>query len=252
MHDLKRRLAQLRAAGMDLPEIRLVPLSILPAPLELRSAEGAPDVLIGYAAVFDQETIIDDWGFRYREVIAPGAFADAIREKDDAFCLWQHNPEKPLASFRGGSLSLSEDDHGLLIAATLGPESYCLDAAASVRRKVVTHMSFMFSARDKGGIVFEPEQGDNLPLRTLKKLRLYDASPVTRAAYDGTECGMRDRLVARALGLHCGNCQWHGQGAASDSASDVDPAQGSGLPQDDWQRVLVGQNLELLTESLTP
>ena len=47
------------------------------------SDAGTPDPVIeGYAAVFDQPTVIQDWFGGYRETIAPGAFKKTIREAD--------------------------------------------------------------------------------------------------------------------------------------------------------------------------
>ena len=50
-------------------------------------------------------------------------------------------------------------------------------------------MSFAFQVL---GEMWE-ENEDELPLRTLNKLRLFDVSPVTFPAYEGTDIGVRSR-----------------------------------------------------------
>ena len=65
--------------------------------------EGKAPKIIGYAAVFNQETEL--WpGFR--EKIAPGAFAESI-EKDDIRALWNHNPDYLLGRNATSTLSTS-------------------------------------------------------------------------------------------------------------------------------------------------
>ena len=71
----------------------------------------------GYAAVFGQET---DIGGMFREVIEPGAFADAIGRDDVVFLI--NHEGLPLARTRSGTLKLNEDKHGLRIETVLDPE----------------------------------------------------------------------------------------------------------------------------------
>ena len=75
--------------------------------MEVR-AEGESDEMriVGYAAVFNQET---DLGY-FREMITPGAFDDVMN--DDVRLLLNHDGA-PLARTTNGTLSLSVDDEGL-------------------------------------------------------------------------------------------------------------------------------------------
>jgi HK97 family phage prohead protease len=86
------------------------------ASFEVRAIDDATVAVEGYAAVFNQETVI---GGQWREQIAQGAFRDAIG-RDDVVFLVNHDG-LPLARSRSGTLELSEDDHGLHIRALLDP-----------------------------------------------------------------------------------------------------------------------------------
>src|SRR5687768_5826990 len=79
--------------------------------VEFREADDK-STIGGYAAVFNQETVIGGgmWGFR--EQIAPGAFDTAI-ENDDVRALFNHDPNYVLGRTVSGTLKLSADKKGL-------------------------------------------------------------------------------------------------------------------------------------------
>jgi HK97 family phage prohead protease len=157
------------------------------APAEVASSETGVRVS-GYAAVFNQETSI---GGYWREVIAPGAFTRAIGQ-DDVVLLINHEG-LPLARTRSGTLSLSEDDHGLKVETTLDPDDP--DVATIVpkmKRGDLDKMSFSFRAT-----VQEWDESQSPPLRTIREVELYDVAIVTTPAYDGTEIALRSRDEAR-------------------------------------------------------
>src|SRR2546427_740708 len=70
----------------------------------------------GYAAIFN--SLSEDLG-GFRERIRTGAFARAIREKQDCRALFNHNPNMILGRTRSGTLRLSEDGTGLLFDCNL-------------------------------------------------------------------------------------------------------------------------------------
>lgn len=130
--------------------------------------------LRGYAAVFNQVT---DLGY-FREVIEPGAFKRAIVE-DDVRALCNHDPGMVLGRNRAGTLTLSEDDHGLM--ADMIPPSCRADVVECVQRGDVTGMSFQFRAlREEWDYQQEP------PIRRLLECELWDVGPATFPAYQGT------------------------------------------------------------------
>lgn len=156
-------------------------------PVEIRTDPAGVKVS-GYAAVFSQAT---DIGGMFREVIEPGAFADAIG-RDDVVFLINHDG-LPLARTRSGTLVISEDSHGLKMETSLDPEDPDVKSiVGKMKRGDLDKMSFAFRAD-----VQEWDDTQDPPLRTIKKASLYDVSIVTTPAYDGTEIGLRSLEAAR-------------------------------------------------------
>lgn len=154
---------------------------------ELRERDGGPPVLEGYASVFNSEAVI---GGRFREMIAPGAFARALKDGDDVVALFNHNPDSVIGRTSNGTLRLSEDAHGLKYMVDLNPDDPDAQRVlAKVRRGDVVASSFAFS------VVREDVRrsgGDELPLRVIQDVKLYDVSPVTTPAYAATTVSARD------------------------------------------------------------
>ena len=151
---------------------------------ELRMS-GDGRTLVGYAAVFNQETQIGDARCGFREVVAPGAFKDSLAS-DDCRALWNHDSACVLGRKSAGSLRMVEDDHGLRVEIDL-PETQCgRDVAALVKRGDVTGMSFGFETK-------RDEWNSDRTVRTLRACRLFDVSPVTYPAYEGTDVALRSR-----------------------------------------------------------
>lgn len=150
-------------------------------PAEIRAEDDGIKVE-GYAAVFGEET---DIGGMFREVIERGAFKDAIG-RDDVVFLINHDG-LPLARTGSGTLTLTEDDHGLHIATTLDPEDPDVKSiAGKMRRGDLDKMSFAFYPD-----VVEWDHTGDTSLRTIKRAALDDVSIVTRPAYDATEIALR-------------------------------------------------------------
>jgi uncharacterized protein len=144
----------------------------------------------GYAAVFGQEA---DIGGMFREVFQRGAFKDAIG-RDDVVFLINHDG-LPLARTRSGTLTLTEDDHGLRMSTTLDPEDPDVKAiAGKMKRGDLDKMSFAFQAARDGQ---DWDYSQDPPLRTIRKASLFDVSIVTTPAYDGTEIALRSMEAAR-------------------------------------------------------
>ena len=156
-------------------------------PAEIRAdADGIK--VEGYAAVFDDVATIGDM---FQEVIERGAFKDAIG-RDDVVFLINHDG-LPLARTRSGTLTLTEDDHGLKIETMLDPEDPDVKSiAGKMKRGDLDKMSFAFYPE-----VQEWDESGELPLRKIKQARLADVSIVTTPAYDGTEIALRSLAASR-------------------------------------------------------
>lgn len=171
-------------------------------PFELRASDaGTGDLVIeGYASVFDQQI---DFGW-FKEVVRKGAFTKTLSERDQV-ALWDHETSMPLARKSAGTLELKEDDHGLFIKAKLDPEiGMHADAYRHIKRGDVTGMSFGFEimkeTHDVASNLFE-----------IQEVRLYEVSPCTIPAYEGTEihsrCAMTEeqaRAILNARGVAAG------------------------------------------------
>lgn len=155
--------------------------------ISIEMREGKPPVLLGHAAVFN--ALSEDLG-GFREQIVPGAFSDAI-QTDDVRALFNHDPNFVLGRNRSKTLKLSEDARGLAIEIQLPDTQTVRDLVmAPIERGDVSQMSFGFSVRPGGQDWAKDDEGR--VIRTLKKLRLFDVSPVTYAAYPQTDVAVRE------------------------------------------------------------
>ena len=134
----------------------------------------------GYASTTDDPYEVNDWIGSYTETMARGCFLKTVAERDDAKFLFNHDGV-PMASVRGATMTLTEDERGLLVDA---PD---LDAASplvqtvrsAMERGDLDAMSFAFSATRQ-------EWNEDYTARTVREVRLYDVSVVTYPANPGT------------------------------------------------------------------
>jgi len=106
--------------------------------------------------------------------------------------LFNHDTNIVFARTKAGTLTLSEDDTGLLTSATLPDTQAARDLAVSMERGDIDQMSFAFLA-DPDGSVWDTEP-DGRWLRTIKRVAdLYDVSPVTFPAYPDTSIALRGK-----------------------------------------------------------
>jgi HK97 family phage prohead protease len=167
-----------------------------PASALQRDAAGDGKQLAGYAAVFNQwSEDLGGFGFEMREQIAPGAFADSLKD-GDIRALWNHNPDYVLGRTGAGTLTLREDNTGLWIENTPPDAQWARDLMASIQRGDVSQMSFAFSVIEDE---FRYDREKDVVYRTLNKVRLYEVSPVTFPAYTGTSVNVRAGSLSDAL-----------------------------------------------------
>lgn len=140
--------------------------------------------MVGHAAVFGEMTEIGGW---FREQIEPGAFKSSIK-KDDVRALFNHNPDYVLGRNTSGTLKLSEDETGLKVSIDPPDTQFARDLAVSIERGDISQMSFAFQVQEEEWIRGE---GNEMDSRKIKKVRLFDVSPVTFPAYEGTDIAMR-------------------------------------------------------------
>jgi len=117
----------------------------------------------------------------FTEKIAPGAFRRSLRSRNDIKILWNHDTGSVLGSTRAGTLTLTEDNYGLRVRATLPNTQLGRDTAELVRRGDIDSMSFGFSV-PSGGDDWNADGTE----RTLRSVRLHEVSIVAFPAYTST------------------------------------------------------------------
>jgi len=147
---------------------------VMVSDLEVRSEDGM--TLEGYAAVFNSRS--ENLG-GFTETIAPGAFSQTLKARNDIKLLWNHDTSAVLGSTRAGTLQLREDEKGLRVTAELPDTNLGRDIAYLVRRGDIDSFSFGFS-------VNEDSWNSRGTERTLESVRLFEASLVSFPAYSAT------------------------------------------------------------------
>lgn len=161
---------------------------------------GEPTRLVGYAAVFNQETVIrmspsEAW----REMVAPTAFDEAMG-RDDVIAAVNHDHHKLLGRTASGTLTLSVDARGLRYDIALPNTQLGQDTLEQVRRGDLRGSSFKFSVPEDGIRVVpgSSRHASGLPLVMLERVKLFDVGPVVFPAYVGTTVSARSVPAAVA------------------------------------------------------
>lgn len=165
-------------------ERRTITLKELRVIEELPTSNTEP-VIEGYASVFDSWSEELGGEFPFRERVVKGAFEESI-QRDDIRALFNHDPNYVLGRNTSNTLSLEEDEKGLRVRITPPQTQWAKDLLVSIKRGDITQMSFGFTV-----ILDRWSYEDNIDIRELLKVKLYDVSPVTFPAYSQTECGIR-------------------------------------------------------------
>lgn len=148
---------------------------------EVRAAEDSK--IEGYAAVFNS---LSEELFGFREIIMPGAFDRALKEKHDVRALVDHDPGKILGRTKSGTLALSVDEKGLRAKIDPPDTQAGRDVLASIKRGDLDGMSFAFrTIKDQ----WRTEEGEQI--RELVDVELLDVSVVAYPAYQGTQVSAR-------------------------------------------------------------
>ena len=152
--------------------------------LDSESENGKP-MIEGHAAVFDSWSETLGGIFPFREIVRKGAFNESIG-RDDIRALFNHDPNYVLGRNRAGTLELVEDEIGLRVRISPPDTSWAKDLQTSIRRGDITQMSIGFVVEEDD---WSTENG--VDTRELRKVKLFDVSPVTYPAYTSTDVGVR-------------------------------------------------------------
>lgn len=155
----------------------------------------------GYATTFSEPYLLyrtadgEIW-----EDVDPNAFGEC--DMDDVILQYDHMGHV-YARTRNGTLSVTPDDHGLLVTADLGGTAIGRQLHEEIRGKYTDKMSFGFVvAEDRQTVEENHETGYVTIRRTIKKIsKLFDVSAVSLPANNGTEISARsigDGAIAEA------------------------------------------------------
>lgn len=162
-------------------------------PIEVRAKDDGTITVEGYAAVYNQETVIAGL---FREVIRPGAFRSALERGDDVTLNINHNDNFLLARTKSGTLRLSEDAKGLFIRSELdATDPDVARLVPKMKRGDLSEMSFAFSIPE-GGQEWT-DGADGMDVREIRDVMLHDVSVVATPAYGGTSVALRSRDEAK-------------------------------------------------------
>lgn len=183
---------------------RFSPLAMAAVALEKR-ADGKGERIAGYAAVFFREgqagTEYELWP-GYVERVMPGAFDAALKEEHDCRALFNHDPSQLLGRTASETCRLSVDSKGLRYEVDPPDTTVGHNVLEYLRRRDVTGSSFGFEVID-GDMRRETREGQDVWIREVRSVRLWDVGPVTYPAYTATEAEVRDiraQIEQRARG----------------------------------------------------
>jgi HK97 family phage prohead protease len=127
-----------------------------------------------------------DMGFR--EVIAPGAFKRTLSDPNaEVLGFWNHNSDMVLGRRSAGTLSLDDDEEGLLAELEEDETSWSADARAAIRSGNVRGASFGFIVAPNGD---SWDRSGGEWMRTLNDCDLLELSPVAQPAYGESEADL--------------------------------------------------------------
>jgi uncharacterized protein len=212
-----------RVSRPPLASVREAPFNLVGDP----TVDGQPDdglTLDGYGAVFNSPTVIDSWEGRFKEVIAPGSMRRSFRENPPVV-QYDHGRHPLIGSIPIASLISCVEDSDPVLAPDGGAhvvgriyDNWLMqpvrDAIAS-DPPGISGMSFRFEVmreawtladgtpiKDDQALMVELEHtwdgtvpDEDLPIRTLKELKIAEIGPVMWPAYEATSVTVRKGFI---------------------------------------------------------
>jgi len=143
--------------------------------------DGESRIISGYGAVFNQLARV--WDFD--EVLRRDAFTKTLKDGGDKFVYWVHQEWTPMASIQSGTVRFSVDDYGLRYEADVGRSGLDDFFFDKIARGIVRKSSFGFQVVQQQWT----ERDENVDLREIQEVKLFETSPVPFPAYAGTSVG---------------------------------------------------------------
>lgn len=163
--------------------------------MEIREAETEDQadqmIVRGYASTFKEPyTLYEDEYWSLQEVVDTKAFDNT--DMSDVIMQYDHQG-RVFARNKNNTLTVTPDEHGLLIEADLGGTELGRQLYEEIRGGYTDKMSFGFTVDGEDILDTKDENGKDLTVRTIKSVRkLYDVSAVSIPANDATEISVRN------------------------------------------------------------
>lgn len=195
------------------------------APFSLRAADGEPNdgrTLDGFGAVFNSLTTIDSFEGRFREQIANKAMDRSFRETPPKI-QFDHGRHPMIGSIPIAQLVSIREDVDPVLAPTGGAHVVArifdnwlmAPVRDAIQGQAIDGMSFRFEVvreswayadgkpiKDDRALmdelsraVYDNVPDDQLPVRTLKELKVREIGPVVFPAYADTSVSVRSRVI---------------------------------------------------------
>jgi hypothetical protein len=144
----------------------------------------------GYAAVFDQEEVMYEFGgIEYKEVIDRNAFTKT--DMGNVVMNFNHGG-KPVARTKNGTLALEVDNVGIKVIADLSGTEEARKLYEEIKGNYIDKMSFAFTVSN------EEYNQKTHTRRILDIKRLYDVAAVDIPAYESTSIQARSFFKVEA------------------------------------------------------
>lgn len=152
------------------------------AELRIATSEDGSRTISGLIPYNSQS--VDLGGFK--EIIAPGAFSEALSGATDVLALRDHDQKLLLGRTKSKTLALSDSPEGLRYTITLPKTTTAADLAESIDRGDLDSTSFGFRVIDDKWAA----SGDDV-IRTLLAVELLEVSPCSFPAYPNAAVSIR-------------------------------------------------------------
>lgn len=127
-------------------------------------------------------------GKEFRETISKGVFANAVANSDRIDFLSQHDKTLILSTTENNSLELRETDNGLEMNASITETSWGRDTFQLIKDGIIKGMSFGMRVLSDSWTI----ASDNIPMRTINGIELFEVSAVRNPAYKSSDIEARD------------------------------------------------------------
>jgi HK97 family phage prohead protease len=151
--------------------------------------------LEGYAAVFNEPTLIDSWEGTFREQMMPGAVDKTLAERMPVM-MFDHGKHPLIGQMPIGTYQIARaDDKGLYVKGRLSDNWLIEPVRDAIRDGAVKGMSVrMRVLQDKW-----TNGSDHIPNRSLTEIAIHEMGPVVFPAYIDTTVSVRSREVVTSL-----------------------------------------------------